>query len=157
MPDGRSVTLNRNQRLELLIDMKYMKQIRFSVPVLLLAICTLLLASASQSAIAAEAKSSKPSGATSAASGRLVIKRSPLLGLNVSINLTIDGKLAGTLVRGEIYAKPIAPGRHVLIASYSGSGEEWRGTLDVRPGETYSYSASYNVNKLVLTPLNGAR
>ena len=140
-----------------------MKQIRFSAPfsiaVLRLAICALLLTTASQSVNAREAKSSSPSSptATSAADGRLVIKRSPLLGLNVSIALTIDGKRAGTLVRGQIYDRPITAGRHVLIASYSGSGEVWQATLDVRPGETYSYSASYNVNRLVLTPLPGSR
>ena len=64
-----------------------MKQIRFSAPsaifILRLAICG-LIATAFQSADAAESKPSNPSGAifaTSAADGgRLVIKRSPVLG-----------------------------------------------------------------------------
>lgn len=133
-----------------------MKQISFSVPILRLAICAFLIASANPSVNAREAKSSNPS-TTSAADGRLVIKRSPLLGLNIAITLRIDGKVAGTLVRGQTYDRSITPGRHVLNASYSGSGAPWQGTFDVRPGETYSYSASFNVNKLVLTPVAGSR
>lgn len=137
-----------------------MKQIRSSAPcsvrVLRLAICALLIASTHQSVNARENNSSNPSGAifaTSAADGgRLFIRRSPLLGANVTISLMIDGKVAGTLVRARSYDRFITPGRHVLTA-FGTSGDKWQGTLDVRSGETYSYSASYNVDRLVLTPV----
>jgi hypothetical protein len=133
-----------------------MKQRKFSAPVLLLAICTLLIGAANQSVNAQDKKSSNRSGAifaTSAANGgRLLIQRSPVLGDNVSIAFKIDGQLAGTLVRDHTYDRYITPGRHVLTASDSTSASGWRATLDVRPGQTYSYVASYNVNKLVLTP-----
>ena len=140
-----------------------MKQIRFSAPffvsVLRLAICALLIASANQSVNASENKSSNASGAifaTSAADGgRLLIKRSPVLGTKVSITLTIDGKPAGLIRRGQTYDKCITPGRHVLVASPSKAGSEWRTVLEVRPGQTYSYTASFNVDKLVLTPTSG--
>lgn len=136
-----------------------MTQNPFSIPVLRLAIGALLITCASQSVNARENNPSNPSGAifaTSAADGgRLVIKRSPLLG-ELGISLMLDGKVAGTLVRGQIYDRYITPGRHTLTASSSGSAP-WRGTLDVRPGETYSYRASYNVNKLVLTPVTASR
>lgn len=136
-----------------------MKRLRFFAPfsgtVLRLVMCALLFACAKQSVNAREANSSNPSGAifaTSAADGgRLVITRSPLLGLNLTITIRIDGQLAGTLVRGASFDRFIAPGRHILTANPNGSGETWQATLNVRPGETYSYSASYNVNKLVLT------
>lgn len=142
-----------------------MKQKRFSTPfsifVLRLAIGSLLIASASQSVRAHEKNSSKPSGATFATSaadgGRLVIRRSPTLGDNLTISLWIDGKVAGTLVRGRVYDRYLAPGRHILRAEPSASGEKWQGTLNVRVGETFSYTASYNVNKLVLTPVTAAR
>lgn len=133
----------------------------FSVAALRLAIGALLIASAHQSVNAREANSSNPSGAifaTSAADGgRLLIRRSPTLGLNVTVAIAIDGKPAGTLVRGQVYDRYIAPGRRVLTAAYSGSGDEWKATLNVRSGETYAYAASYNVNKLVLTPVSGSR
>jgi hypothetical protein len=141
-----------------------MKQISFStpcaVPVLRLAICGLLIASANQSVDARESNSSNQSGAIFATSasdgGRLIITRSPVLGYKSRVDLTIDGKPAGILARGRTYDRYITPGRHVLTASPSRGGD-WRAVLDVRAGETYSYSASYNVNKLVLTPLTKSR
>jgi hypothetical protein len=142
-----------------------MKQIRFptafSVFVLRLAMGVLIFASANQSVDARENHPSNPSGAifaTSAADGgRLVIKRSPVLGWNVSISLMIDGKVAGTLVRGQTFDRYITPGRHILRALPNASGDAWQGTLDVHAGDNLSYTASYNVNKIVLTPVTAAR
>ena len=139
-----------------------MKQVSFAAPVLLLAICTLLIASADQSVNARDNNSSSRSGAIFASSaadgGRLFIKRSPVLGRNVAITLTIDGKLAGTLMWGHTYDRYITPGRHVLTVSPNLLfGGPWQAMLDVRPGETYSYNAAYNVNRLVLTPVIGSR
>jgi hypothetical protein len=137
-----------------------MKQPSFSAPVLRLAMAALLIASANQSASARDKNSPTPSGAifaTSAADGgRLFIGRSPVLGDNVAISLWIDGKVAGTLMRNRTYDRYITPGRHILTASPT-EGSTWRGILDVRRGETYSYTASYNTNKLVLTPVAGPR
>lgn len=135
-----------------------MKQISFSaavaVPVLRLAICGLLIATAIQSV---NARESGAIFATSAADGgRLIIKRSPLLGYKSRVDVTIDGKAAGTLSRGHTYDRYITPGRHVLVASPSRGGDS-RTVLDVRAGETYSYIASYNVNRLVLTLASGSR
>lgn len=134
---------------------------RSCVPVLRLAICGLLIASANQSVNAKESNSPRSSGAifaTSAAEGgRLVIRRSPTLGDNVAISILIDGKPAGTLVRARTYDRYITPGRHTLTASPTRSRDDWQGTLNVRAGETYSYTASYNVNRLVLTPVSGSR
>lgn len=142
-----------------------MKQLHFSapfsVPVLRLAICALLIASAHQSVNALESNSPNRSDAifaTSAADGgRLFMRRSPVLGYNVAIAITIDGKPAGTLMWGHTYDRYITPGRHILTALPTGLGGEWRTVLDVRPGQTYSYSAVYTVNKLVLTPVTGSR
>jgi len=137
-----------------------MKQLLFSIPLLRLAIGALLIASANQSANARDKNSSNPSGAifaTSAADGgRLFIGRSPVLGDNVAISLRIDGKVAGTLMRNRTFDRYITPGRHILTASPTGGGA-WQGILDVRRGETYSYTASYNVYKIVLTPVSASR
>jgi len=95
--------------------------------------------------------------ATSAADGgRVLITRSPLLGYKSRVDITIDGKPAGIVARQRPFDRYLTPGRHILIATPSRGGE-WRTVLDVRAGETYSYSASYNVNKLVLTAMPGAR
>ncbi len=137
-----------------------MKQLRSSVSVLRLAIGALLIASTHQSVKASDKDSSNPSGAIFANSatdgGHLVIRRSPSLGHNVTIYLSIDGQLAGTLTRGRTFDRYITPGRHVLTATPKRSSRsEWQGTLEVRRGETYSYTASYS-NKLVLTPASGS-
>jgi hypothetical protein len=136
-----------------------MKQLHFPISLLRLAICALLIASASQNANASDKKPPNPSGAifaTSAADGgRLFIRRSPTLGSNVTISLWIDGKVAGTLVRNRTYDRYLTPGRHILTASPTNGGD-WRGVLDVHRGETYSYTASYG-DKLVLTPMKASR
>ena len=137
-----------------------MKQINFFTPVLRLALGGLLIASANQCVQAKESDSSRPSEAifaTSAADGgRLVIRRSPLLGDNVSIAIFINGKPAGSM-RGRTYDRYITPGRHTLTASPDRAQGKWQGTLDVRVGETYSYTASSNNDKVVLTRLSGTR
>ena len=125
---------------------------RFPIPILRIAICGLLVLSA-QSLFASDAIF-----ATSAADGgRLIIRRSPSLGHNVSITLRIDGKLAGLLSRGRTYDRYLTPGQHHLTASPNRSGGPWRGTLNVRVGETYSYTASFNVDEVVLTPAKVSR
>ena len=141
-----------------------MKRISLCVPFsarVSLAICGLLVAAANQRVDARESNAPKPSGAifaTSAATGgRLVIQRSPTLGDNVTISLMIDGQVAGTLVRARTYDRYITPGRHLLVASPNRSLGAWRGTLNVHPGETYSYTASSNVNELVLSPMKTTR
>jgi hypothetical protein len=74
------------------------------------------------------------------------------MGDNAAVTIMIDGKPAGTVSRNRGYDRYIAPGRHTLTAAPNRSGDPWHGTLNVRVGETYSYTASYNVNKVVLTP-----
>ena len=108
---------------------------------LVLAICAALMANANLSA------------ATAAGGGRLLIKRSPVMADNVTIAVTIDGKPAGSVRRGQTYDQSIAAGHHVLTASPNRLGGKWSTTLEVRAGETYSFVASYNVDKLVLTPV----
>src|SRR3954470_8393249 len=110
----------------------------FSVSVLRITICALFIAGA-QLSLAADG-------------GHLVIKRSPTLAHNLAVTITIDGKLAGTLTRGRTFETPLAPGKHMLTASPGRGRSPWHGTLNVRAGETYTYTASYNVSELVLTP-----
>jgi len=82
--------------------------------------------------------------------GRLIIKRSPVLGRNVAITIKIDGKLAGTLSFGRTFDTFLAPGRHVLTAEPNRLDTPWQGTLEVRAHETYSYTAYYTLGRLGL-------
>jgi hypothetical protein len=133
-----------------------MKQSHFPTPILLSLICLFFIANAPHSVQGRDKESSAASGAifasTASEGGHLVITRSPTLGRNVTITLKIDGQLAGSLGWGRTYDRYLAPGRHVLTASATRTSGAWHATLDVRAGHTYSYSAAYSVDKLVLTP-----
>jgi hypothetical protein len=124
-----------------------MKQVKFpgffSVAVLRIAICALLLGGAQLS--------------LGADGGRLVIKRSPTLGTYVSVTVRIDDKLAGLLTRGRTFETHLAPGSHQLSASSGQGRSPWHGTLNVRTGETYTYTASLSASELVLTPATTSR
>lgn len=89
--------------------------------------------------------------------GRLIIKRSPVLAYNITLTLKIDGRVAGTLVRGQVFDRYITPGQHVLVASPNRLRGDWQGAINVRPGHTYSYQVTYNVNRIVLNPVKSFR
>ena len=80
-----------------------------------------------------------------------MIKHSPVLGMNVAVNVTIDGRNAGAFTKGHIFERFIAPGRHVIGVFPNGHAESAsRITVNLRAGQTYSYVASYRVRQLVL-------
>jgi hypothetical protein len=110
----------------------------------------------------AEARDTRPANQTNGIfahslsdGGRLIIRRSPVLGYNVAISLYIDGQVAGTLVRARVFDEYITPGRHTIVAVPGGipggPGDRFVAKLDVRTGQTFTYIASYNVNRLLLT------
>ena len=88
--------------------------------------------------------------AGSANTGHLIIKRSPTMGRNLSVTIRIDGKLGGLLSWHRTFETDLTPGRHSITAEPSQFSESWHGTIDVRPGQTYSYTAHYTVNRVVL-------
>lgn len=124
-----------------------MKQVNlpgpFSIALLRTAICALFLAGTQLSFAAGDS--------------RLVIKRSPTLGSYVSVTVRIDGKLAGSLTRGRTLEVNLTPGSHKLTASAGQGRTPWYATLNVRPGETYTYTASLAASELVLTPAKMSR
>ena len=123
-----------------------MKRFSLPAPVLILAVCAALIASANR------LYAHDNNVSTAGDGGRLLIKRSPVLGYNVWVTVTIDGKPAGSVRRGQTYEHFLAPGRHVLTVSPNALAGPWRTTLDVRAGEAYSYTVSYHTDKLLLTP-----
>ena len=122
-----------------------MKRLNFGV--FLVAAGALLLASAMQSA-AGPSEYSRPEGI-------LRMKHSPALGINIPIAVWIDGVQAGAFAKGHVYERYLTPGRHDLYASRPGQqSDSWRGTLDVRPGETYSFVVKCTPNQVVLLPVS---
>ena len=86
-------------------------------------------------------RSSDPTFANSLADGgRVRMKHSPVLGINIPIAVWIDGVQAGAFAKGHVYEQYLTPGRHDLYASRPmRKSDSWYGTLDIRRGETLSF------------------
>jgi hypothetical protein len=86
--------------------------------------------------------------------GRLIIWRVPNLGNRLFVNLLIDGKGFTTIGFGHNYETILPPGRHVLTVSatprISYLHDTWVMTLDVQRGQTYSFTALMEEDRLVL-------
>ena len=81
--------------------------------------------------------------APSQAPARLVIRRMPNLGVNVIVQLLIDGQQTATLGYGHTYHGLLTPGRHVLAvrATRSLSPVPWEMALNAQSGQTYVFTA----------------
>ncbi|MDP9099110.1 MAG: DUF2846 domain-containing protein [Verrucomicrobiota bacterium] len=83
------------------------------------------------------------------------MKHSPVLGINIPIAVWIDGVQSGAFAKGHVYERSLAPGRHDLYASRPGQlSNSFYRTLDVRPGETYSFVVKATPNQLYLIPVD---
>lgn len=95
---------------------------------------------------------------SAAEGGRLMIKHSPILGMNVVVGVTIDGRNAGAFTKGHTFERVLTPGRHVITAF--ANGRQWdarRMVLKVRAGQTYAYRAVYRDDRIVLDPVRRNR
>jgi hypothetical protein len=75
------------------------------------------------------------------------------LGYNVVVQLWIDGVPAGPIGYGHTYEGFLAQGRHILSvlpAPNPRSRIPWQMTLDVRSGQTYTFTAMGYSGDLVL-------
>ena len=105
----------------------------------------------------AYSRSSDPTFANSFSDGgRIRMKHSPVLGINVPISVWIDGVLAGPFAKGHVFERYLTPGRHDVYASRPGPGrrsDAWVGTVDVRRGETLSFVVHCNPYRVILQPV----
>ena len=88
--------------------------------------------------------------------GRIRMKHSPVLGINIPITVWIDGELAGPFAKGHVFERYLTPGRHEIYASRPGIGrrsDSFHGTVDVRRGETLSFVVYCNPNRVILQPV----
>jgi hypothetical protein len=89
-------------------------------------------------------------------SARLIIQRIPNLGNSVYVDLYIDGAPVATIGYGTSYEGLLPPGRHLLSVLPTPS-PKWltrrEMTLDVRSGQTYSFTADgYSGNLILVAP-----
>lgn len=117
-----------------------------SVVLIITAVCALFIASADRT----KAGQSEYYGSDAV----LRIKHSPVLGINIPITIMINGALEGAFAKGHIFQRSLAPGRHTIHASRpSRPSHSYIGTLDVRPGETYSFVVKCTPNQVHLVPV----
>jgi hypothetical protein len=96
-----------------------------------------------------------PSEYSRSGDGLLRMKHSPVLGINIPIAIWIDGVQAGAFAKGHVYERHLAAGRHDVYASRPGQQRDsWYGSLDVRPGETYSFVVKCTPNRVILQPVS---
>ena len=121
---------------------------------LVLTICALVIAPAKQSFAREHVWSPSARGE----GGRVMMKFSPTVGINVGVSIRIDGRNAGAITRGHVVDRYIPRGRHVLSVSRNGRSDDvWHEILNVGPGQTYAYLIKYRVNQIVLQRVAGFR
>ncbi len=87
--------------------------------------------------------------------GRVRMKHSPVLGINIPIAIRIDGVQAGAFAKGHVYQQYLTPGRHQVSASRPRRQyDTWHGTIDIRRGETYSFVVSCTPSHVILQPVS---
>jgi hypothetical protein len=86
--------------------------------------------------------SSQAAQPSSTDSGRLIVQRSPTLGSNVFLRLSIDGEVHN-IGPGSRYDEPISAGHHVLIVDTPKNEHQPTSIpLTVDPGQTYAFTAT---------------
>ena len=119
---------------------------------ILMTTCLLFLSTYGTSqAMSSEAQSRRVAVAGSASmrpvrdDARLIIRRIPNLGYNVIVDLYVDGVAVAPIGYGRTYEGFLPSGRHVLSVLPTPSpkwpSQAWQITLDVRKGQTYSFTA----------------
>ena len=89
---------------------------------------------------------------------RLIIRRIPDLGSFVYVDLYVDGVAVASIGYGRTYQGLLPPGRHVLSVLPTPNPKwprPWEMTLDVRSGQTYSFTAEGDSGYLTLRAPGG--
>jgi hypothetical protein len=99
----------------------------------------------------------QPAGSASAPpppnAGHLSVARIPTFGTFVNLVLSVDGKRVATLSEGQNYDGYLSAGQHTVIATVEPNRAyitPAQKSLTVQAGQTYSYTASWSGDNLVL-------
>ena len=91
-------------------------------------------------------------------SGHLVVNRVANFGTDLSLVLSVDGKDVGSFTEGRSYSGYLSPGQHVLVARIDpnqGGTRPARKTLNVKAGQTYSFTAGQSGGNMTLVRNQG--
>jgi hypothetical protein len=121
-------------------------------------ICILTLACAGIFSVGCE--TTQPGAATAPPpnSARLLIYRVANFGSNMALVVSVDGKDVGSFTEGQNYSGYLPAGQHVIVArvdpNMTGAGPA-RKTLNVKAGETYSFTAGLSGGNMTLVTNQG--
>jgi hypothetical protein len=91
-------------------------------------------------------------------SGRLLINRVANFGSNMALVVSVDGKDVGSFTEGQNYSGYLPAGQHVITArvdpNQTGAGPA-RKTLNVKAGQTYSFTAGLSGGNMTLVRNQG--
>jgi hypothetical protein len=91
-------------------------------------------------------------------SARLLVNRVANFGSDLSLVVSVDGKDVGSFTEGRNYSGYLSAGQHVIIArvnpNLTGAGPA-RKTLNVKAGQTYSFTAGLSGGKMTLVSNQG--
>jgi hypothetical protein len=91
-------------------------------------------------------------------SGHLLINRVANFGSDLSLVLSVDGKDVGSFTEGRNYSGYLPAGQHVIVArvdpNQTGAGPA-RKTLNVKAGQTYSFTAGLSGGNMTLVRNQG--
>jgi hypothetical protein len=115
-----------------------------------------ILSLGSSALILISCQTTQPGAATGAApanSGHVIITRVANFGSDLSLVVSVDGKDVGSFTEGRQYSGYLPAGQHTVTARVDpnpGGKRPARKTLTVQAGQTYSYTAAWSGEKLVL-------
>jgi hypothetical protein len=101
----------------------------------------------------ASASTASMPASSSKNAGRLIIQRVADLGTAEILNISIDGKQVAAIPRGQTYSGSLSPGQHVVSVLAIPNALHLRPTqkrLSVQAGQTYSFTAMWQGERLVL-------
>ena len=89
--------------------------------------------------------------------GHVIINRVANFGTDLSLSILVDGSEVANLIEGQSYDGYLSPGKHVISAVVSPNREDshpGNATIDVKQGETYSFTAVWQGEDLALVAQN---
>jgi hypothetical protein len=91
-------------------------------------------------------------------SGHLIIDRVANFGSDLSLVVSVDGKDVGSFTEGRNYSGYLPAGQHVIVARVDPNqtgAPPARKTLDVKAGQTYSFTAGLSGGNMTLVKNQG--
>ncbi len=91
-------------------------------------------------------------------SARLLVNRVANFGSDLVLILSVDGKDVGSFTEGRSYSGYLSAGQHVITARVDpnlGGIRPARKTLNVKAGQTYSYTAGQSGGNMTLVKNQG--